>query len=106
MERLLSRGRRGLPHDLAPADPARRRLALGAATLAVGGCVAAWPRHAAARAEPARLRDTRALMGTQVDIAAQSPDAAALRPAVDAAFARMAALAAEMSHYEPTSRVS
>jgi FAD:protein FMN transferase len=45
-------------------------------------------------------------MGTQVDIAAQSVDASLLRPAIDAAFARMAALTAMMSHYEPTSRVA
>ncbi|WP_066337685.1 FAD:protein FMN transferase [Azohydromonas lata] len=89
------------------ADPQRRRLALGAAALALGGCVAAWPRRAAAlaRHEDVRLRESRELMGTRVDIAAASPDAAQLRPALDAAFARMAALAAEMSHYEATSRV-
>jgi thiamine biosynthesis lipoprotein len=45
-------------------------------------------------------------MGTRVDIGVESRDAALLRPAVDAAFARMAALAAEMSHYDATSRVS
>ncbi len=89
------------------AGASRRRLLLGAAAAAAGGCVAAWPLRAeAARLEPARLRDSRALMGTRVDVAVQSPDAALLRPAVDAAFARMAALAAEMSHYDPTSRVS
>lgn len=85
---------------------ARRRLLLGASAAVLGACVAAWPRRAEAHAQPARWRDTRALMGTRVDMAAQSADAALLRPAVDAAFARMAALAAEMSRYAPTSRVS
>jgi thiamine biosynthesis lipoprotein len=96
------------PQSLGPVGAQRRRLALGAATAALGGCVAAWPLRAAAALGPAptRLRDSRELMGTRVDIAAESPDAARLRPAVDAAFARMAALAAEMSHYDATSRVS
>ncbi len=86
------------------ANPARRRLALGAAAL--GACLAAWPLARSQRREPARLREARAMMGTQVDIAAQSADRALLRPAIDAAFARMAELAAVMSHFEPTSRVS
>jgi thiamine biosynthesis lipoprotein len=45
-------------------------------------------------------------MGTRVDIAAESDDAALLRPAVEAAFARMAELIEMMSHYVPTSRVA
>lgn len=60
----------------------------------------------AAPARPVRVRDSRLLMGTQVDIAAESKDAALLRPAVNAAFARMASLSSVMSHYEPTSRVA
>lgn len=87
----------------APADPGRRRLALGAAA---GACLAAWPLARSSAQEPVRLRESRPMMGTRVDIAAQSADAPLLRAAVDAAFARMAQLAAVMSHYEPTSRVS
>ena len=81
----------------------RRRLAL---TTALGGCLAAWPLIGAARAEPARLRDSRPLMGTMVDIAVQADDAALLRPALDAAFGRMTRLVHMMSHYEPTSSVA
>ena len=79
------------------ADSARRRLLLAGASLA------AWP--LAASAAPQRVRASRTLMGTRVDVAAQGPDAESLQPAVDAAFARMSALAALMSHYEPTSQV-
>jgi thiamine biosynthesis lipoprotein len=106
MQRPLAHRRGSRPQAAAAVDAQRRQLVLGTTAVAVGGCVAAWPRRAAARAEPTRLRDTRTLMGTRVDIAAQSEDAALLRPAVDAAFARMATLAAEMSHYDPTSRVN
>ncbi|NML14434.1 FAD:protein FMN transferase [Azohydromonas caseinilytica] len=88
----------------APAMPGRRQLLRAAAAL--GGCVAAWPRLARAGLPAVRLREARDLMGTRVDIAAQGEEAASLRPAVEAAFARMAELAAVMSHYEPTSRVS
>lgn len=84
-------------------DAGRRRLVQAAA---VGACLATWPGVFAASGSPVRLRDTRRLMGTQVDIAAESEDAALLRPALDAAFARMASLSSMMSHYEPTSRVA
>lgn len=89
----------------APVDLHRRRLALGALAAACG-VLAAWPRRVAASDGVPRLREARELMGTRVRIAVQSPDAAGLRPAVEAAFARMAALAAEMSHYAPDSRVA
>jgi thiamine biosynthesis lipoprotein len=72
---------------------------------AAGACLTAWPPLATPRA-PERLRVSRPLMGTRVDIAAQAGDAALLRAAADAAFARMAALAAMMSHYSATSRVA
>lgn len=105
MQRELGTHPGGGARVAARAGARRRQLLLGGSALALGACVAAWPRLAAAHAGPARLRDTRALMGTQVDVAVLSADAALLRPGVDAAFARMAALAAEMSHYEATSRV-
>jgi FAD:protein FMN transferase len=81
-------------------DPARRRL------LAAGACLAAWPLAAGAAPQGTRLRASRVLMGTQVDVAVQGADAATLGPAAQAAFDRMAALAALMTHYELTSRVS
>jgi len=84
-------------------DVDRRRLVKAAA---VGAGLAAWPLTGAAAAAPARLRDSRPLMGTQVDIAVESADAELLRPAVNAAYGRMASLTSVMSHYEPTSRVS
>lgn len=84
------------------ADAGRRRL------LVAGACLAGWA--AGARADSGtkapRLRDSRAMMGTRVDIAACGDDPRVLRSAVDAAFARMQALVAEMSHYAPTSRVA
>lgn len=91
-----------MPDHTQVADRSRRRFALAGAA---GACLAAWPLAAAARS-PERLRDARALMGTHVDIAAQAHDAALLRAAIDAAYARMAALAAAMSHYSATSRVA
>jgi FAD:protein FMN transferase len=85
----------------APAHVGRRRF-----TATVGACLAAWPLLATSKTEPSRHRESRPLMGTRVDIAAQSADGALLRMAVDAAFVRMAALTAMMSHYQPTSRVA
>ncbi|GAB3767029.1 FAD:protein FMN transferase [Ramlibacter monticola] len=85
---------------MTPADPARRRLLLA------GACLAAWPLAASAARAPQRVRDSRALMGTRLDVAAQGPDAEALQRAIDAAFARMTALSALMSHYAPASQVS
>lgn len=74
--------------------------------LAAGACLAAWSLSTHASAPPARLRDARPMMGTRVDIAAQGGDAAQLRVAIDAAFARMQSLVGVMSHYAPTSRVA
>ncbi len=87
------------------ASAGRRRLALAAAAT-LGGCLATWPHTGSARAEPARLLESRPLMGTRVDIAAQAADVSLLQPALDAAFARMARLTAMMSHYEPTSSIA
>ncbi len=76
------------------------------AVLCAGACLAGWALTARASAPEPRLRDSRALMGTQVDIAVQGDDSGVLRAAADAAFARMGALEAVMSHYAPTSRVA
>ncbi|HSW05927.1 FAD:protein FMN transferase [Aquabacterium sp.] len=91
--------------DAPPAsmDRGRRRWVLGAA---LGAGFTAWPLVSIARGEPARLRASRTLMGTRVDIAAMAEDAALLRPALDAAFARMALLVDMMSHYTATSRLA
>jgi thiamine biosynthesis lipoprotein len=83
------------------ASPARRR-----ALQALGACMVAWPQLATATAEPRRLRASRALMGTQVELALQGRDAPALQVAATAALDRMATLAAAMSHYSATSRVA
>jgi FAD:protein FMN transferase len=85
------------------ASPGRRRVALAAS---MGACLAAWPIAGQSSAEPVRLRESRPLMGTQVDIAAVHDDPAQLRAAQVAAFERMSALVSVMSHYEPTSRVA
>ena len=79
----------------------RRRLSFGLAA-----CVAAWPMIGSARAEPVRRRARRALMGTLVEIAAQGPDPGLLAQAIEAAFARMATLAGQMSHYCDTSQLA
>lgn len=86
-----------------PLDLARRRLL---AACALGACVAAWPAGARDRSGAARLRESRAMMGTRVDIALQGPHAEPLKTALLAAFARLAALEAMMSHYAATSRVA
>ncbi|MBI5258883.1 MAG: FAD:protein FMN transferase [Burkholderiales bacterium] len=92
---------------------ARRRL-LGAAALGATGLGAAgWlvaaatgPRQGLAASGWQRHREARPLMGTQVDIVAESPQAARLAPALAAAFERMAGLAAQMSHYRDDSLVA
>lgn len=86
-----------------PVDVARRRLLAGSA---LGACIAAWPVAARARDSEVRLRDSRAMMGTRVDIAVQGAHAQPLKAAQLAAFERMAALESVMSHYSATSRVA
>lgn len=85
------------------ASATRRRFALATA---MGACLAAWPIASQSRAEPVRLRESRPLMGTLVDIAAVADDPAQLQAAQAAAFDRMSRLVSVMSHYEPTSRVA
>lgn len=55
---------------------------------------------------PETLREARPLMGTLVEVSVEGRDAAALRTAVDAAYAEMTRLADMMSHYSETSVVS
>lgn len=96
-----------MPHvaarSTAPIDLARRGLTVG---LALGAALAAWPVRGATQPEPLRLRASRPLMGTQVDIAAQAHDPVLLRAAVAAAFERMSRLTELMSHYQADSRVA
>jgi thiamine biosynthesis lipoprotein len=80
--------------------PARRRLLLA------GAALVACPLAGRATPTRERVRTSRALMGTRVDLTAQGAEPIALQRALDAAFARMAALEAMMSHYAPTSRVA
>lgn len=93
-----------------PASPSRtrRRIVmalplLGSGLLGSGllGTAPAW-----AGQTGTSLRDSRPLMGTRVDIAAQGPDAALLRHAVDQAYAEIQRLEALMSRYRPDSAVS
>jgi len=60
----------------------------------------------AGQAAAARIEETRPLMGTAVQVAAEGPDEAALHAAAGEAFAEMARLSATMSHYEAASVVS
>jgi FAD:protein FMN transferase len=87
--------------DLVLADPTRRRLAMG-----LGACAMAWPLAASSRVEPARRRTSRVLMGTLVEIAAQGRDERLLDSSIEAAFARMALLESQMSHYRPDSQLA
>ena len=57
-------------------------------------------------ANAARVDETRALMGTAVQVSAEGRDEARLRAALGAAFAEMTRLSAMMSHYESSSVVS
>lgn len=57
-------------------------------------------------ANAARVDETRALMGTAVQVIAEGGDETRLRAAVGAAFAEMTRLSAMMSHYEASSVVS
>ncbi|WP_440110463.1 FAD:protein FMN transferase [Acidovorax sp. BL-A-41-H1] len=93
-----------------PASPSRTRRSLVMALPLLGcglwggglpGSPSAW-----AGSPDTSLRDSRSLMGTRVDIAAQGPDAALLRNALDQAYAEMQRLEALMSRYRPDSAVS
>lgn len=88
-------------------DLTRRRLALAVPLL---GC-AGWARGNAGLgalrgASGAVQRDSRALMGTRIDLVTQASDAAAARSAMAAAWTEMSRLSALMSRYDPASTVS
>jgi FAD:protein FMN transferase len=85
------------------ANASRRRFAIATA---MGACLAGWPIAGQSRAKPVRRRESRPLMGTQVDIAAVADDPVRLHTAQAAAFDRMSRLVSMMSHYEATSRVA
>lgn len=93
-----------------PTGPGRMRrgIVMALPLLGCGLLGGGLPGSGAARAaQPdTSLRDSRPLMGTRVDIAAQGPDAALLRHAIDQAYAEMQRLEALMSRYRPGSAVS
>jgi thiamine biosynthesis lipoprotein len=92
------------PQPLVPPNGiARRRLLTGSA---LGACIAAWPASARERDSEVRLRESKTMMGTRVDIALQGAHAQPLKAAQLAAFERMSALESAMSHYSATSRVA
>lgn len=84
----------------APLAPGRRRLAMALPWLACG----LWVPPARAAADVHRA--SRTLMGTQLDLTLQGPDAALLSRAAEAALAEMARLAQMMSRYQPTSELN
>lgn len=57
-------------------------------------------------AHAVRVNDARPLMGTVVEISAETDDETALRAAVEAAYREMARLSDMMNHYDPKSVVS
>ena len=81
-------------------SPTRRRVAMALPLL---GCVS-WA--SAAPVSRAPQRESRALMGTQVDIVVDGGDEPLLRHAVDHAYAEMSRLEALFSRYQPDSVVS
>ncbi|MGQ0711531.1 MAG: FAD:protein FMN transferase [Rhodoferax sp.] len=86
------------PCSTAPVAVRRRHLTLAASLSACG----LWILPVPAQAQPARqTQDTRVLMGTQVDLVVEHPDAALVRQALDAAWRAMSVLAQDMSRYEP-----
>ncbi|MDE2402517.1 MAG: FAD:protein FMN transferase [Burkholderiales bacterium] len=88
-----------------PVGLTRRRIAMAIPLL---GC-AVWGsavRASTARAHPLVQRDSRALMGTQVDIVVESGDISALLPALEQAWSEMTRLSKMMSRYDADSTVS
>lgn len=85
-----------------PTSPTRRRMALALPLLGA----AAWLPSAFANPQAAVLRDSKALMGTRIDIAAEGADEKQLRDGVDHAWGEMDRLAALMTRYDPASTVS
>lgn len=85
-----------------PTSLTRRRMALALPLLGA----AAWLPSAFANPQAAVLRNSKALMGTRIDIAAEGADAKQLRDGVDHAWREMDRLAAMMTRYDPASTVS
>jgi len=75
----------------------QRLLVLFAAAALLGACQ---------KPAPATVHEARPLMGTIVEITAETDDAARLRAGVDAAYQEMARLSDMMNHYNPNSVVS
>ena len=85
----------------------RRRLAMALPLLGAGVWSAGtWAAAPAADAKEPYWRASRALMGTQVDVAVAGADAATLRRATELAFAQMQRLEQLMSRYRPDSVVA
>lgn len=80
-----------------PPDTTRR----GLIQTLLAGASAAWLAHPALAGAAPSLRDSRPLMGTQVDLSLDGAPRARLEAARDAAWAEMARLAAMMSRYRP-----
>lgn len=85
-----------------PLQPTRRRIALALPLLGS----AYWCAAASASEAETHQRSTRALMGTQVDIATAGQSAPLLRHATEQAYAEMQRLESLMSRYQPHSVVS
>lgn len=90
-------------HDMnRPTSLTRRRMALALPLLAS----AAWLPSAFASAPTAIQRESRALMGTRVDIVAEGHNDKQLRAAIEHTWHEMDRLAALMTRYDPASTVS
>lgn len=85
-----------------PRGLTRRRMAMALPLLGS----AAWIPSAFAAAPAVAERSSRALMGTQVDMVTNGPDAPALQSAMDQAWREMERLTALMTRYSPDSTVS
>ena len=85
-----------------PTSLTRRRMALALPLLGS----AAWLPSAFASAPAPTQRQSRALMGTRIDIVAEGSNDQQLRTAVDHAWHEMNRLAALMTRYDPASTVS
>lgn len=86
--------------------PLRRRVAMALPLLGAGLWSAGSRATVLPAGQQAVLRTSRALMGTQVDIAVSGNDKAALLHATELAYAEMQRLESLMSRYVPTSVVS
>lgn len=90
-------------HDMnRPTSLTRRRMALALPLLGS----AAWLPSAFASAPAPLQRESRALMGTRLDIVAEGGSDKQLRTAIDHAWYEMERLAALMTRYDPASTVS